>query len=65
MATSGNLQPLYGKIICEKAKTADLPTLKAYQTVANDLLKGHSGPEAEELRTCLGDLDKAIKAKGG
>lgn len=65
MATSGNLQPLYGKIICEKAKTADLTTLKAYRTVATDLIKGHSGPEAEDLRSCLGDLDTAIKAKGG
>jgi hypothetical protein len=59
-----NLQP-YGVIIRERAKSADLHTLQAYRTVAHDLLQGASGPEADDLRASLGDLDKAIKAKGG
>ena len=64
MATqSGGIRPLYGVVIGEKCKTADLSTLKAYRTVANDLLKGASGPGADELRASLGDLDKAIAAQ--
>jgi hypothetical protein len=64
MATqSGGIQPLYGVVIGDKCKTADLNTLKAYRTVAQDLLKGASGPGANELKASLGDLDKAIAAK--
>jgi hypothetical protein len=58
--------PPYGVLIREKIKSgADLQTLQAYRTVAHDLLQGASGPEADGLRASLGDLDKAIKAKGG
>lgn len=60
-----NLQP-YGVMIRERAKSgADAATLRAYRAVANDLLKGASGPAADDLRAALGDLDKAIAAKGG
>jgi len=62
---SGGIRPLYGVVIRDKCKTADLPTLQAYRTVANDLLKGASGSGVDDLRASLGDLDKAIKAKGG
>jgi hypothetical protein len=66
MATqSGGIQPLYGVIIHDKCKTADLSTLKAYRTVANDLLKGASGPAADELKASVGELDTAIAAKEG
>lgn len=66
MATqSGGIQPPYDVVIGEKCKTADLSTLQAYRTVAHDLLKGASGPGADELRASLGDLDKAIAAKEG
>jgi hypothetical protein len=61
---SGGIQPLYGVVIRDKCKTADLSTLQAYRTVAQDLLKGASGPDADDLKASLGDLDKAIKAKG-
>ena len=64
MATqSGGIQPLSGVIIHDKCKTADLSMLHAYRTVANDLLKGASGPAADELKASLGELDKAIAAK--
>jgi len=59
-----NVQP-YGVLIREKIKTCSLHTLRAYRTVANDMLIGASGPDADDLRASLGDLDKAIKAKGG
>jgi hypothetical protein len=64
MATqSGGIQPLYGVIIRDKCKTADLSTLQAYREVASDLLKGASGPAADELKASLIELDKAIAAK--
>jgi hypothetical protein len=64
MATqSGGIQPLYGVVIRDKCKTADLSMLQAYRTVAHDLLKGASGPAADELKASLGELDKAIAAK--
>jgi len=64
MATrSGGIQPLYGVVIRDICKTADVSTLQAYRTVASDLLKGASGPGADELKASLGDLDKAIAAK--
>jgi hypothetical protein len=64
MATqSGGIQPLYGVIIHDKCKTADVSMLKAYRTVVDDLLKGASGPAAAELKTALGELDAAIAAK--
>jgi hypothetical protein len=66
MATqSGGIQPLYGVVIRDKCKTADVSTLKAYRSVAHDLLKGASGPGADELKASVGELDKAIAAKEG
>jgi hypothetical protein len=65
MATSGTMRQFYGVIIRHKSKTADLETLKAYRTVGHDLLKDLSGPDADDLRASLGDIDKAIKAKQG
>jgi hypothetical protein len=66
MATqSGGIQPLYGVIIHDKCGTADVSTLRAYRTVANDLLKGASGPAADDLKASVGELDKAIAAKEG
>ena len=63
MATSGGIQPLYGVVIRDKCKTADLSTLQAYRTVANDLLKGASGPAADELKASVAELDQAIAAQ--
>ena len=60
MASSGTIRPLYGVVIRDKCKSADASTLKAYKTVAEDLLKDHSGPDAADLK----DLDNAIAAKG-
>jgi hypothetical protein len=61
----GNGIQLYGVILRDRAQTASLSTLQAYRTVAHDLLHGASGPDADDLRAAVGDLDKAIKAKGG
>ena len=60
---SGGIQPLYGVIIRDKCKTADGATLRAYKTVAEDLLKGASGPEADDLRASLKDVDAALAKK--
>ena len=65
LGASGNGITLYGVILRDRCRTADLSTLQAYHTVGHDLLQGASGPEADEVRSALGDLDKAIKAKGG
>ena len=64
MASSGTIRPLYGVVIRDKCKSADASTLKAYKTVAEDLLKDHGGPDAADLKDALKDLDKAIAAKG-
>lgn len=61
----GNGIQLYGVMLRDKIKSADVGTLTAYRTVAHDLLHGASGADADELRAALGDLDSAIKAKGG
>jgi hypothetical protein len=63
MATSGTIRPFYGVIIRDKCKYADLNTLMAYKTVAEDLLKDHSGPDADDLRDAVKDLDKVIASK--
>lgn len=57
---SGTIRPLYGIIIRDKCKSADLDTLKAYKVVGNDLLKGHSGADADDLKAALKELDQAI-----
>ena len=62
-ASSGTIRPLYGVIIRDKAKYADANTLSAYKTVAEDLLKDHTGHDADDLRDAIKDLDKAIAAK--
>jgi hypothetical protein len=65
MATSysGGIRPLYGVIIRDKCKTADPGTLRAYKTVCEDLLKDASGPEAEELRGSLKEINNALGGK--
>jgi len=60
---SGGIVPLYGVIIRDKCKSADGATLRAYKTVAEDLLKGATGPDADDLRASLKDLDAALKHK--
>jgi hypothetical protein len=62
MATSGTIRPLYGVIIRDKCKTADLATLTAYKTVAEDLLKGAKA-DAADLESAIKELDGAIAAK--
>ena len=61
----GNGIQLYGVVLRDRIKSADINTLTAYRTVAHDLLHGASGPDADDLRAALGDLEGAIKAKGG
>jgi hypothetical protein len=63
MASSGTIRPLYGVIIRDKCKYADVNTLSAYKTVAEDLLKDHTGPDADDLRDAVKELDKAIASK--
>lgn len=63
MPYSGPIRPLYGVVIRDKCKIADLDTLKAYRTVAQDILKDYSGPDTDDLRAALGELETAIKKK--
>jgi hypothetical protein len=65
MAYSGNIRPLYGIVIRDKCKTADVNTLQAYKVVANDLVKDYSGADADELNAAVKELDQAIAAKSG
>ena len=53
---------LYGVVIRDRIKSADLETLHAYRTVAHDLLKSGDGDDGH-LRAALGDLETAIAAK--
>ena len=61
MTTSGTIRPFYGVVIHDKCKTADLPTLHAYKTVVEDLMKGAS--DTDDLKGALKELDAAIAAK--
>ena len=63
MSYSGTIRPLYGVIIRDKCKTADLNTLKAYRAVAQDMANDN-GPDAKELGDSIKELDAAIAAKG-
>jgi hypothetical protein len=58
----GVSRQLYGVIIRDKIKTADLATLQAYRTVGRDLAKGKEGYD-DDLHGALADLEKAIAAK--
>ena len=58
---SGTIRPLYGVIIHDKCKSADLATLKAYKIVGHDLLKDHKDKDLEDA---LKELDKAIAKHG-
>jgi hypothetical protein len=60
MTSSGTIRPLYGVIIRDKCKSADLNTLMAYKTVAQDLLKDHHD---KDLADAVKELDHAIAAK--
>lgn len=63
MASSGTIRPLYGIVIRDKCKHADVNTLTAYKTVAEDLLKDHTGADADDLRDAVKELDKTIASK--
>ncbi len=58
----GNGILLYGVILRDKIKSADLATLMAYSKVGHDLAKGKDGHDGD-LQGALADLDKAIAAK--
>ena len=60
---SGTIRQFYGVIIRDKCKTADKATLQAYKTVAEDILKDVSGPDADDLRQALAELQKALDGK--
>ena len=59
----GDIRQLYGVILRDKAKTADLETLKAYRLVATDMMHTASKEIVEELKEALVDVEKAIQAK--
>jgi hypothetical protein len=63
MASSGTIRPLYGVVIRDKCKSSDVDTLKAYKTVAEDLLKDHAGDDAKDLQEAVKELDKVIASK--
>jgi hypothetical protein len=54
---------LYGVVIRDKCKSSDVDTLKAYKTVAEDLLKDHAGDDAKDLQEAVKELDKVIASK--
>jgi hypothetical protein len=58
----GGVRLLYGVMIRDKIKTANLETLMAYSKVGHDLAKGNDGHDGD-LQGALADLDKAIAAK--
>jgi hypothetical protein len=64
MASSGTIRPLYGVVVRDKCKSADVETLKAYKTVVHDLLKDYKGSDADDLKGAAKELDHAIAAKG-
>ena len=59
----GDIRQLYGVILRDKTKTADLETLKAYRLVATDMMHTASKEVAKELEEALVDVEKAIQAK--
>jgi hypothetical protein len=59
----GDIRQLYGVILRNKSKTADLETLKAYRLVATDMMHTASKEVAKELEEALVDVEKAIQAK--
>ena len=59
----GDIRQLYGVLLRDKAKTADLETLKAYRLVATDMMHTASAEVAKELEEALVDVEKAIQAK--
>jgi len=63
MASSGTIQPLYGVIIRDKCKSSDVDTLKAYRTVAYDLLKDYSGDDTRDLAAAVKELEEVIAKK--
>lgn len=58
MAYSGGIRAFYAVIIHDKCKTAGPDVLRAYKTVAEDLLKDQDDPE---LREALKACDAALK----
>jgi hypothetical protein len=51
------------QIIRDRAKTADMETLKAYRLVATDMMHTSSQEVVNELKEALADVEKAIQAK--
>jgi hypothetical protein len=62
---SGGIRPFYGVIIRDKIKTANPETLRAYKTVAEDILKDAPSGQADvqDLRDAVKELDSALSAK--
>jgi hypothetical protein len=59
----GDNRLLYGVILRDKSKTADLDTLLPYRLVASDMMHTATGDAAKDLESGLADLEKAIQAK--
>ena len=55
----GDIRQLYGVILRDKAKTADMETLKAYRIVASDLMHGASEEAAKDLDGSVGRSRKS------
>ena len=60
MAQSGGIIPFYGVIIHDKCKTASKDTLRAYKTVAEDLLKDPKYKDDHDLKEALKACDQAL-----
>jgi hypothetical protein len=60
---SGDIRLLYGAVVRDRCKVADLDTLLAYRTVLSDLMHVATGDAATDLQGALADLENAIHAK--
>ena len=62
MAYSGGIRPFYAVIIHDKCKTASPDILRAYKTVAEDLLKdpNHGYKDNAELKEAITACDDAL-----
>ena len=65
MSYSGGIRPFYAVIVHDKCKTASPDTLRAYKTVAEDLLNDpDSGyKDLQELKDALKACDQALSKK--
>jgi hypothetical protein len=62
----GGIRPFYAVIIRDKCKTANPDTLRAYKTVAQDLLHDQDSGYAnnQDLKDAIKELDDAISGQG-